>query len=649
MPALTFRLPLLSAVSLLTLSQVSALAQEDEALTMDEIKVTTSRSALPISQMGDAISILDAADIELQQLSTLDEALERVPGVTITRSGGIGQNTQVRMRGFTTKHVLVLIDGIKVNNASASSNQFGINHLLLDNVERVEVLRGPQSGVYGADAVAGVINVITKRPEGPLKLQGSAMVGEDNTYELSAGVQQGGETYGVSGNFSFYDTDGISLSSRPPGNTEPDGYENLTAQLRGEIRPTDDTEVTAWLRYTDATNEIDAAFLPANNALRLPGFLFQDSPGQNESEQLFGAVKGVWNTWDGKLEHTTQLSYVGLKDLFIAPGSRQESEGTTWEGNYFANFRPSDRLTLLGGAEHRVESAIFEQPVGRGFALIDESIANTAAFTEANLQVLDGLFLSTALRYDNNERFGGEFTHRLTAAYNLPQGGLFPGIETKIRASYGEGAEAPALRQLLGSSATFEGNPDLKPESSWMYDLGIDQRLMSGRASWSATYFLGEANDGIFNVFNPAIAKSSPRNIDSPVEMSGFELDGRVSPAPWIELSGAYTYLESFVKSNGIQLFGRPKNEGSAAVTLRPRSDLAITLDGYWRDEFFSDFPSTYRMPGYSVYGLSAVWSINDRLSLAAKVQNVTDKFYEEKLGDSTYGRTAQLRLTLRN
>lgn len=648
MSAIFFRTALLSAISVAALSHSIALGQEDEAITLDRVIVSSSRSAVPVNQMGDAISILDAAEIELQQLATLDEALERIPGVAITRSGGVGQNTQIRMRGFTTKHVLVLIDGVKLNNPSEADNQYGVDHLFLDNVEKVEVLRGPQSGVYGADAVAGVINVITKRPSGPLSVRGSAMIGDNNTYELSAGAQQGNETYGVSGMVSYYDTAGISLASRPPGNVERDGYENFTAQLRGEIRPTPDTELSAWVRYTDTMNEIDAGYLPEDNPLGLPGYIFQDSEGYNESEEVFGAVKGVWKTLGGKLEHTAQLSYVDIQGFYVDPESQQESEGRTVEGTYYATWRPADRFTFVGGAEYRDESAIFQQPVGQGFALIDDGISNSAAFAEANVEVLEGLFLSGAARYDDNEKFGGEFTHRITAAYNLPRSFDLPGVETKLRASYGEGAEAPGLRQLMGSSATYEGNPDLKPESSWMMDFGIDQRLESGLAGWSLTYFEGVADDGIFSIYNPATGKSSPQNVQSPVDMSGIEVDLRVSPASWIDLRGAYTYLDVGLRSGGNQLFGRPKHEANAAVTIRPMSKLALTLDGYWRDEFYSDYPSSYLMPGYSLYSLSAVWNVTEQVSLAAKIHNITDKFYEEKLGDATYGRTAQLRLSVR-
>ncbi|PQA86753.1 TonB-dependent receptor plug domain-containing protein [Hyphococcus luteus] len=636
------------AVSLAALTQGIAAAQEPGATEKDEIIVSASRSAQSIEQLGDAVSIIDAAAIELQQLTTLDEALERAPGVAITRSGGVGQNTQVRMRGFTSKHVLVMIDGVKINNPSEADNQFGIDHLFLDNVERVEVLRGPQSGVYGADAVAGVINVVTKRPEGPLELRGSGMYGSNDTYEVSAGAQGGNDLFGLSGLVSYYDTEGISLSSRAPGNVERDGYDNLTAQMRGELRPTENLELSAWVRYTDARNEIDAGYLAVDNPEGLPGYLFQDSDGYNDSEQIFAALKGVWSTFDGKLEHTAQVSLVDLNGLYVAPGSEQESEGRTIEGLYYATARPAEWATFIAGAEYRDERATFEQPVGYAYALIDDSIYNAAGFAEANIEVLDGVYLSGAVRYDYNEKFEGEFTYRVTAAYNLPDGFDLPGVDTKLRSSYGVGAEAPGLRQLLGSSATYQGNPDLQPESSWMVDFGIDQQLENGLAGWSVTYYVGEADDGIFNITDPVTFISSPQNVKSPVDMEGLELDFRFSPAPWIEARGAYTHMTVGLEGSGVQLFGRPKNEGSAAITFRPLPDISLTVDGYWRDAFFSDYPSSYVMPGYSVYSLSAVWEINDYLKLSANLHNIADKFYEEKLGDSTYGRTAQVRLTAR-
>lgn len=612
----------------------------------DRVVVTASRAAQAPERIGSAVSVLDAEAIRLQQIQSLDEALERIPGVAVTRSGGYGQSTQVRMRGFTTKHALVMIDGVKLNNPGAYANQFNIDHLLLNNVEQVEVLRGPQSGLYGADAVAGVINIVTRRPEGPLSGHASAMAGTQDSYELSLGAQGGGDRFGMLGSLSWYETGGISLASRPPGNVERDGYENLTLMGRADWRPADAFQVSGWLHYIDARNDIDEGSLPAGNALGLPPFLFQDSDGFSDSRQLFAAIDGALQT--GAVSHNIQLSRVDLDALYVSPGTRQITEGLTSTAEYYALWEAAPRVSLLGGAEYRREVGRFEQPQGFAFALVDDSIDNTAVFAEANIGLTETLFLSGALRHDDNERFGGETTYRATAAWTLPPGFAARGLETKLRGSYGVGAEAPGLPQLLGASPSFQGNPGLQPESSWMVDFGVDQTLASGVAAWSLTYYSGEADNGIFEVFDPVTFVATPQNAASPVEMQGIEADLTISPAPWIDLTASYAWSDVELQGAGVQLFGRPKHSGSAAITVRPMPNLAVTLDGYWRSDFFSDFPSTFLMDGYGLYNVSAVWDVTDTVALSARIGNLFDTFYEEKLGDATYGRTAQLRLTVR-
>lgn len=614
--------------------------------TVDEVVITAGRRAQSLDQLGSSVTIVSAETIEQQQLQTVDEALQRTPGVTIIRSGGIGQNTQVRMRGFTTKHVLTMIDGVKLNNPSEADNQYGLEHIFLDDVERVEVLRGPQSGLYGGDASAGVINVITRRPEGDPELRLSAMYGDHDTYELSAGSRGRINDVGYSLGATWYDTEGISLASRAPGNIEPDGYQNLTASGRVDWQATDTLLLEAWVRYTDSRNDVDNGMLPADNPEGLPAWLFQDSEGHVDSQQLFGVLKGELQTLDGRLVHSAQLSVVDIESVYVTPGQLQNSEGRTSEALYYATYDLGGGASLIGGVEHKREEGLFEQPTGGGFATVDDSIDETGLFATFNISPIDGAWFSGAVRYDDNSLFGGNTTWRATGAYTLPEGFDLPGVSTKLRASYGTGAEAPGLRQLLGSSPTYQGNPDLTPEESWMWEVGFDQSLLNGYAGWSVSYYQGEADNGIFNVFDPATGMSSPQNLAGAVEMRGVEIEGRVHPTSWMDLTFNYTDSASVQLSNGQQLFGRPKQEGSAAITVRPHDAVAVSLDAYWRGEFFSDYPTDYVMPGYGLANLAVSWRINDRLRLNARLHNIFDKIYEEKLGDSTYGRTAQVRLT---
>jgi vitamin B12 transporter len=215
-----------------------------------------------IDQVGSAVSTFRAEDIALQDLRVLSDVLERLPGVAITRSGGFGQTTQVRMRGFTTKHVLTIVDGVKINNPSAFDNQFGIQHLTLTNVERVEVLRGPQSGLYGADAVAGVVNIVTRRGTGPAQGRVSGFVGRYESRELSAAVSGGlaANSLGLAFGASWFDTEGISIASRAPGNVEPDGYRNLALSVRADWEAAPGVTFRAGGRYSDSRNETDSNF-----------------------------------------------------------------------------------------------------------------------------------------------------------------------------------------------------------------------------------------------------------------------------------------------------------------------------------------------------------------------------------------------------
>lgn len=648
----SFKAAVLAATALSPLAAgLPALAESAAGLgsprAMEEMVVTAGRRAQSINELGSSISVFSALDIEKLQLNSVDEALQRIPGVTIIRSGGIGQNTQVRMRGFTTKHVLTMIDGVKMNNPSEADNQYGLEHLLLDNVERVEVLRGPQSGLYGGDASAGVINVITRRPEGDPEFRVSAMYGSHDTFELAAGSEGRVNDIGYTISANYFKTDGISLASRAPGNVEPDGYDNKTVNGRIDWNLTETLQVDAWLRYTESTNDTDNGMLPPGNPQGLPPWLFQDSEGHVDSKQLVGALKLNLETLGGALLHNAHVTYADIDSTNIAPGIEQESRGKTTELSYYATYNLSDEAYLQAGLEHKIEDGRFEQLQGVGFATVDDSISETGYFATANIAAFEGAYISGAVRYDDNSLFGGNTTWRLSAAYNLPRE-ISSTVETKLRASYGTGAEAPGLRQLLGASPTYQGNPNLSPESSWMWDVGIDQALANGTANWSITYYRGQATDGIFNVTNPLTGMSTPMNVDSPVRMQGVEVELVLRPAPWIEASANGTLSSSKMLETGQQLFGRPKKEGSIAVTVYPTNELSVTLDGYARGKYFSDYPTDWEMPGYALANLSASYQVTDSVTLSGRIHNLFDKFYEEKLGDSTYGRTFQIRLTAR-
>jgi len=611
-----------------------------------------SRVPQRLDQVGSAASLFTAEDIELQDLRVLDDVLQRLPGVAVTRSGGFGQNTQVRMRGFTTKHTLILLDGVRMNNPSEFSNQFGISHVMLDMIERVEVLRGPQSGLYGAEAVAGVISITTKRGRGEPDFRLMGGYGTHNTVQAGIGSQGEIGDFGYAASVSFIETDGISIASRAPGNVEDDGYRNTTASFNLDYRPREGLELRSGVRFAQAVNETDNAFLFGDPVL--PNFLFQDSEGYIDSDQLIVNAGFTADSLGGRLIHDGQIAYTRLDSLSEAPASASDSVGERREIQYFATWQFDGAGPYLGsesfflaGVNHTSDSAQFRSLRGAPFAAIDESVDNLGVYANFNWQIAEDLFLSLSGRHDENELFGGVRTGRAAVSWGVPQS-LTGEASVRLRASYGTGREAPSLRQLLGQSATFQGNPDLLPEETWMVDAGIDLISPGGGYSLSVTGYIGEADNGIFSVFNPALGVSSPQNIASVVEMDGIEVEAGAQLTDWLDLTLAYTNARSVIAATGVQLFGRPEHEFSFAFTARATERLNLTFDGYARSDFLSDFPSTFEMPGFELFNASVRYQLNDAVTLQGAVKNILDTEYEYKLGDGTYGRTFDARISVR-
>ena len=412
--------------TLQTATDQNAAAARLSSRASDDIITVYSRVPQRIDQVGSAASLFTAEDIELADLQVLDDVLQRLPGVAVTRSGGFGQNTQVRMRGFTTKHTLILVDGVRMNNPSEFSNQFGIQHVMLDTIDRVEVLRGPQSGVYGADAVAGVISITTKRGSGEADFRLTGGYGTHDTVQAGIGSQGEIGQFGYAASVSHIETDGISIASRAPGNVEEDGYGNTTASFNLDYRPRDGLELRSGLRFSESTNETDSGYLFGDPVL--PDYLFQDSPGHVDSEQLVAHAGFTADSLGGRLIHNGQVAYTRLDSLDETPSSVSESLGERREFQYFATYRFDGSSRYLGsesfflaGVDQSRESAEFRSLSGAPFAAIDESIDNLGFYANFNWQLAEDLFVSLSGRHDDNELFGGVQTGRAAVSWGLPQ------------------------------------------------------------------------------------------------------------------------------------------------------------------------------------------------------------------------------------
>lgn len=619
------------------------LPDSDAPQELDRISVSASRAPRNLRELGSAVTVFKEADFELRQYKSVYDVLQSAPGVAMTRTGGFGQETRIRMRGFTTKHVLILIDGIKVNNAANTSNDFNIDNLLLDNVERIEVLRGPQSGLYGADSMAGVISITTKRGSGPPTNQIAATAGSNNTYRAGAGSHgEIGDT-SYSANLTWTDSDSISAASRPPGNAEDDGYRNITVSGSVDQPLSKQFAVGATLRYVDANTELDTRFGEP------PLFLRQDSDSETDSNELFTRIFVDHKATDGKIQNEVAFSYVRVDqnnriESFNGGFDRSSSLGEIYEASAVSTIEFNRQLSSVVGAEHSREEAFIRNP--GNVVPVDDQIDNTAVFTELMLEPTPRLFLSAAGRYDANDTYPNELTYRVSGSYTLPKSMSFPGVITRLKSSGGTGAEKPSLTQLFADNQFTVGNPDLSVEESWMYDVGIEQRLASNRARWQITYYDGAVDNGIFSIFNPDLVQNQWRNLPGKVKMQGVETELSLRPFAWLTATVVYTWSESIIADTGQQLFARPENIVSGNLAFEPNENWKFSFEGYHRSDFLNAFPSGFEMPGYELFHLSGNWTPNDKFKIAGRISNLFDKDYEERLGENTFGRIFEVTLS---
>src|SRR5256714_4687675 len=432
------------------------------------IVVSATRIETPINEIGSSVTLIPAEEIERNQRRTLPDVLRTVPGLNIVQTGGPGGKTSVFMRGSNSNHTKVLIDGIDANDPS-QDGVFDFGQVLTSDIAQVEVLRGPQSSLYGSDAIGGVVNIVTKTGEGPPQFTGRIEGGSFDTFNQSASVRGSVSRFRYSFNVAHFladDTPVTPLDLLPPGRKRiNDSYENTTVSTKLGVDLSDILSIDLVGRYTDSTlffTGEDFSFFPSVPAA---------AQSEQNARQLFTRGGARLVLFGGAFKNRFGVGYTNYRTVIQAPdtgfgvppeninhGDRRKFD---WQGNIELG---KDHVLIL-----RVENQ-----TGR---LIDSPISaendNVAGFAELQSEIGPGLFTAVSIRHDDNDRFGGKTTWRIAPAY------LIPNIGTKLKASYGTGFKAPSLTQLFVSFPAFNffANPDLEPEESDGYDIGFEQSL----------------------------------------------------------------------------------------------------------------------------------------------------------------------------
>lgn len=616
----------LAALSLFIPASVSA---ADEPVRLPPLVVSASATPVPAREAGSAVSVITADQIERQQARSLSDVLRRVPGLALSRSGPTGSQTQVRIRGGEANHTLVLLDGVELNDPSGAS-EFDFGNMLASDVERIEVLRGPQSALYGSEAIGGVINIITKRGQGPLGATVSAEGGSFETGRLAAHVQGAGERYGFSVGGTLFRTGGVSVAPEQQGNSERDGNENKTLNVKVNFQPLDNLEIDLFGRLVESTVQTD----PQPFSAGIIGTV--DGDDETESSQRTGRAQAKYTLFDGRWEHIAGAAYHTDQALTTSSSTGDfRSKGEKTRLDYQTNL--FFETPAMAGAKHTVTLLVERehdaQVTASAFGGSDLSVTNHGLVGEYRVGLFDRLFLSASLRRDFNERFANATTYRATAAYLLPSTG------TRLHASIGTGVKNPTLFELFGFGPNFVPNPNLQPEESRGFDVGVEQSLWDDRLVVDLTLFHNRITDLIDGAGNTAV------NLPGVTTVRGVEVALNAEPLEGLTFDGQYTFTLA-QDPNGAQLIRRPRhtaslNAGYVFLDGRATVDLGMNYNGDQQDFQFSNFFANRQrvtLDSYVKVDASVAYRITDRVEVFGRIENLLDQDYQDVFGFSNPG-----------
>ena len=619
-------------------------AQAQDVFDLDTIIVSGGLTTVEASEYGRAASVLSEEEIKASGAQYVADVLRSLPGVAVSRSGAFGGLTQVRLRGHEGNHTLVLIDGIEV--AAPDQGEFDFGSLIASDIARIEVIRGPQSALYGSNAIGGVISITTKRATEPgVSGEVGFEVGSDGTTEARIAVRQKSERGEISFSAARRDTGGFDVSNTPGG--EDDGDLNRTYNLTGRFFVNDYLTLGGILRHVDRVSDTDGFVF---GAATRPGLVVDDL-STAETQETFGALFAELGLFGGRMQNRLELSFAEIdRQGLNATGTAlsQDNTGTRAKASYKGTVAldadtidDADHL-LTFAAEWEYETYKGNQAFFGPGELIKRTREQTALVLEYQGSFGSGFDLQASVRHDFNDKFKDFTTYAAGVSYTLPN------QITRIHASYGTGVQNPTLIEQFGFFADFAGNPNLRPEQSEGWDIGIEQQFLGGRGVVDVTYFDDELTNEITSVFDPVTGISTPVNQVGKSTRKGVEVAASVALTDRLDMGLSYTWLDA-KNPNGTVEVRRPEHEALLKLAYllgndRTRFNLEVR---HVAGNFDSDFtaPSLganqVKLSDYTLVNLGLSHQITDAVRLSAGIRNLTDENYEELDGYATQGRTA--------
>jgi len=611
-----------NAVILLLASGVSvwqpAYAQNAAAERLEEIIVTPSIVAQPRRQIGTAVSVIEAEDIELRGYTDLADVLRTQTGIAVSNSGGLGKATAVNIRGEDSFRTLLMIDGVKALDVSAPQVSPSFDSLLATgDLQRVEVLRGPQGFIYGADA-GGVVNVMTKRGAGDLGGQLGIEYGEHSTRRLDAALSGGGDGGDYFVSAVDVRTDGFNARAADTVLRDEDGADNTTLHTKLGWNAAENVRIQLVARGIDAEAAYDGCGFPTVHDCA------------TTTEQITYKMSADVTT--GNFTNAFGYSHVDVaRDNFTSGASVFATEGKLGRFEYTGTFRPSGALALVYGADLQAEE------FSDGFA---ERSRNQNGYYFEYQGAFDGaFFLSAGARYDDNDDFGAHTSTRASLAYVQALGA---GRSLKYRASVGTGFRAPSLFEVSYNGRAIGVLPaalaaSLTEERSRGYDVGIDYTSAAG-VRFEVTYFDHDIEDEIGYTFDPATFEDGYVQLQGESESTGVEVGVEVP------LGARWAMLANWTKNDANTVTAtprlrRPEGIGNLGVRFVSANEALRFIANYRASRDAIDLGGV-PLEDYAVLDLSLSYDMSDTLQIHGRVRNAADERYQEVVGYNAAGRS---------
>ena len=609
------------------LSPAAPQAASLDAPAAPALVVGTTKIGIPLNRVGSLATVVTRQQIQQMQATSLLDVLRRVPGVDVVQSGGLGQTASIFIRGMNAEHTMVLVDGIEVNDPISPGRTFNFpDQISLDSVDRIEILRGPQSQLYGSDAIGGVINIITETGADKTAMYVRTQGGAYGTVQGDADVRGniGKDKFRYTLHGMKIRSNGYSAASSRYGNPERDGFQNNVLTGRVSMQPLPNVSMNFLSTYANSKTDLD----------NFGGYGGDDPNYQFRNKSLLLGGRSRVTLLNNKFEQITRFSVSNqwrrTQNDFNPGDPFSNSERSRYNSHLVKidNYHVNETNTLTGGAEITNERGDLRNNYQFSFGGFNNDFANHTAtnvglYFQDYIQLCSRWYTTAGVRWDEYNRFGHATTYRGASTFLIPETG------TTLRTSYGTGFKAPTLYQMYA----VEGNQNLNAEKSKGWDVGVEQKLFRNSLVAGATYY----HNGVDHMIQYNDATFLYQNIGK-AQMKGSEVYTTWTPCRWLTTRASYTATIARNLVTDQDLVRRPRNKFSINMNIHPTEKFNLYLDithiGVRSDLNFANYPvTTTKLNPYTLINLALSYKLTKNCTVFGRLMNILDTPYETVKG----------------